>query len=85
MGELELTVMRCVWSINRRVTVRETLSALPSDKPRAYTIVMTVMDHLHAKAWLSRSRDGRAYRYAATSTYAEYTATRGVRRRGWSG
>jgi predicted transcriptional regulator len=74
LGELELTVMTCIWHTNRSMTVRETLNALPSDKPRAYTTVMTVMDHLFAKGWLSRTRNGRAYRYTATSTHAEYTA-----------
>ncbi|MFF7953664.1 BlaI/MecI/CopY family transcriptional regulator [Streptomyces griseorubiginosus] len=74
LGELELAVMTCIWHLNRSVTVRETLNALTSDKRRAYTTVMTVMDHLYAKGWLSRTRDARAYRYAATTTYAEYSA-----------
>jgi predicted transcriptional regulator len=40
----------------------------------AYTTVMTVMDNLHRKGLLTREVDGRAYRYTAVRTKADYTA-----------
>nr|MDA8322921.1 BlaI/MecI/CopY family transcriptional regulator [Actinomycetota bacterium] len=36
--------------------------------------VMTTMDNLYKKGWLSRVRDGKAYRYTATASRAEYSA-----------
>ena len=35
---------------------------------------MTVMDNLHRKGWLERSRDGRAWRYEPVLTRQAYTA-----------
>jgi len=33
-----------------------------------------VMEILHRKGWLSREKDGRAFRYSATASPEEYTA-----------
>jgi predicted transcriptional regulator len=66
--------MTRVWEWNRPVTVREVLEDLARDRTIAYTTVMTVMDNLRQKGWLRRSADGRAYRYAAVSTRAAYSA-----------
>lgn len=66
--------MTRVWRWNRPVTVREVLEDLRDDRSIAYTTVMTVMDNLHQKGWLSRRQDGRAYRYEPVSTRAAYSA-----------
>ncbi len=66
--------MTRVWEWNRPVTVREVLEDLRSDRSIAYTTVMTVLDNLHQKGWVRRERAGRAYRYAAVSTRAAYSA-----------
>ena len=71
-GDLEATVMDLLWSADRPLLVREVLDLLPA-RP-AYTTVMTVMDNLHRKGWLTRERDGRAYRYAPVSSRQEYNA-----------
>ena len=47
---------------------------LAAERPLAYTTVMTVLDNLHTKGWVARSRDGRAYHYQARSTREEYAA-----------
>jgi predicted transcriptional regulator len=75
LGELEHAVMACIWRSNRAISVREVVHAMQRDRPRAYTTVLTVMDKLFVKGWLERRVDGRAYRYRATKTRAEYTAT----------
>jgi predicted transcriptional regulator len=36
--------------------------------------VMTVMDNLYRKGWLTRELDGRAYRYSPVSSRQEYSA-----------
>lgn len=74
LGELEDAVMTRVWKWNRPVTVREVLEDLQKERSIAYTTVMTVMDNLHQKGWLRREVEGRAYRYAAVSTRAAYSA-----------
>jgi len=47
-------------------TVREVFDQLSAERDIAYTTVMSTMDNLHAKGWLARERDGKAYRYWAT-------------------
>lgn len=74
MGELEDAVMTRVWKWNRPVTVREVLEDLQQERSIAYTTVMTVLDNLHQKGWVRREAEGRAYRYAAVSTRAAYSA-----------
>lgn len=66
--------MTRVWEWNRSVTVREVLEDLRRERSIAYTTVMTVLDNLRQKGWVRREREGRAYRYAAVSTRAAYSA-----------
>ncbi|MEJ7742726.1 MAG: BlaI/MecI/CopY family transcriptional regulator [Nocardioidaceae bacterium] len=74
LGQLEAAVMERVWAGDRPVLVREVLEDLQQDRPLAYTTVMTVMDNLHKKGFLSRERQGRAYAYRAMRSREEHTA-----------
>ena len=47
---------------------------LAPDRALAYTTVMTVMDKLHRKGWLTRETAGRAYAYTPRVTREQYTA-----------
>ncbi len=58
--------MEVVWAAEDAVRVRDVLDSLEPDRQPAYTTVMTVMDNLYRKGWLSRELDGRAYSYRAT-------------------
>jgi predicted transcriptional regulator len=71
-GELEAAIMDRVWSADRPVLVREVHDALPPG--RAYNTVLTVVEILFRKGWLAREKDGRAYRYQATVSRADYAA-----------
>ena len=73
-GDLEAAVMDRLWAWERPATVREVLDDLRRDRDFAYTTVMTVLDNLHRKGWLTRELDGRAYRYSPVSTRQEYSA-----------
>lgn len=73
-GELEAAIMDVIWSAEKPLTVREVLEQLHRDREPAYTTVQTVMDILHRKGWLDRAKDGRAYRYEASESRADYTA-----------
>lgn len=74
LGQLEAAVMQRVWSWERPVLVREVLEDLQRGREIAYTTVMTVMDNLHGKGFLTRKRDGRAYRYTAVQSREAHTA-----------
>ncbi|MEU0042731.1 BlaI/MecI/CopY family transcriptional regulator [Streptomyces werraensis] len=75
-GELEQAIMDVVWATGTPVTVREVLEQLNRDRPQplAYNTVHTVTEILHRKGWLSRAKDGRAFRYRATKSREEYAA-----------
>ncbi|WP_060937720.1 BlaI/MecI/CopY family transcriptional regulator, partial [Mycolicibacterium chlorophenolicum] len=66
LGELEAAIMDVVWRTDDAVRVRDVLDELEPLRKPAYTTVMTVMDNLYRKGWLSRELDGRAYSYQAT-------------------
>jgi predicted transcriptional regulator len=74
LGELEAEVMAAVWARGATVTVREVHGDLSGQRTLAYTTVMTVMDNLHRKGLLRRAMDGRAWRYEAILSRAEYSA-----------
>lgn len=54
--------------------VREVLERLERDPEPAYNTVHTVTEILHRKGWLSKERDGRAFRYRATAGRESYVA-----------
>lgn len=73
-GELESAVMDCLWAAERPTSVREVLDELLSERTLAYTTVMTVLDNLHRKGWVTRHQEGRAYLYKAAAARESYAA-----------
>jgi predicted transcriptional regulator len=71
-GELEAAIMDRAWSADRPLLVREVHGSLRPE--RAYNTVLTVVEILYRKGWLSREKEGRAYRYRPTVSREEYTA-----------
>ena len=63
-----------VWSSGQAVTVREVFDELTTHRDIAYTTLMSTMDNLHRKGWLTRERCGKAYSYLATMTREERSA-----------
>ena len=63
--------MNVLWAAGEPLRVRDVLERLAGDRRLAYTTVMTVLDHLHTKGWVSRTRDGRAYHYVAEQSREE--------------
>lgn len=74
LGQLEAAVMSRLWDWGRPVAVREVLDDLAKERALAYTTVMTVLDNLHSKGLVSRSKDGRAFKYVPVLTREEHTA-----------
>jgi predicted transcriptional regulator len=73
-GDLEATVMDQLWSAERPLLVRDVVDLLHPQRAPAYTTIMTVLDNLHRKGWVRRSRDGRAWRYEPVLSRQSYTA-----------
>lgn len=73
-GDLESVVMDRLWSCDHAATVRQVLEDLTTERRLAYTTVMTVMDNLYRKGWLTRELEGKAYRYRPVSSRHDYSA-----------
>jgi predicted transcriptional regulator len=65
LGNLEREVMEVVWQGGDR-TVKDVQAQLP--RAVAYTTVMTTLDRLFKKGFVSRDRSGRAFVYRAERT-----------------
>ena len=74
LGELEAAVMDVLWHAGEPLKVRQVLERLDTGKALAYTTVMTVMDNLHRKSWVTRELEGKAYRYEPALSRAEAAA-----------
>ena len=72
-GELDAAIMELLWDAERPPLVRDVVNDLHPKRPLAYTTVMTVMDNLYRKGWLTRERDGRAWRYSVAVSRQAYT------------
>lgn len=73
-GELETALMEVLWKRQAPTTVREAMDDLQWHRKLAYTTVMTVIDTLFRKGWLTREPDGRAYRYLPALTRDQLVA-----------
>ncbi|WP_235742359.1 BlaI/MecI/CopY family transcriptional regulator [Mycolicibacterium phocaicum] len=63
-----------LWTRAGATSVREVFEELLTDREIAYTTVMSTMDNLHGKGWLTRERSGKAYLYAPAMTREQYSA-----------
>lgn len=63
LGDLESAVMDVLWHADEPMKVRGVLERLAGSRALAYTTVMTVLDNLHRKQWVSRELVGKAYVY----------------------
>ena len=66
-GHLETVLMDALWD-GGPGTVREVADRLGDGRERAYTTVMTTLDRLHRKGFVTREKSGLAWRYAAATT-----------------
>lgn len=66
--------MDVLWAADEPLRVRDVLDRLAGERKLAYTTVMTVLDHLHTKGWVRRTRTGRAYSYVPEERREEAVA-----------
>jgi BlaI family transcriptional regulator, penicillinase repressor len=64
LTEGELRIMQVLWD-NEKATVAEVTEALKEEADLAYTTVLTLMQILERKGYLSHEKAGRAYVYRA--------------------
>ena len=74
LGNLEQKVMNVLWESENPLTPRQVLNELEGDY--AYTTVMTILSTLTSKGILSRSKEGRAYRYSCIKSKEEFASSR---------
>lgn len=63
LGPLEYKVMKAVWEKDK-TTVREILLSFQNKRKLAYTTIMTVMDNLYKKGFLTREKVKKFYYYS---------------------
>ena len=73
-GELEQRVLAALWVVSEPLTVAQVLDALDGDV--VYTTVAKVLDRLHAKGAVLRSRSGRSFSYRPVADEAATAASR---------
>ncbi|SNC64543.1 Predicted transcriptional regulator [Kytococcus aerolatus] len=78
LGDLEQAIMNHLWDTptaqGEGVTVREVHDTLGAAREIAYTTVMTVMDRLSRKGFLTREKAGRAYVYQPATSREGFAA-----------
>src|SRR5438270_8455467 len=75
LGELERAVMDVLWNTPEPVAATRIVEELPREHAPAITTILTVLDRLGGKGFVTRERHGRAYRYSATTSRAELIAS----------
>ena len=71
LGELETTVMELLWRTPGQ-TVNEVEERLRHRREIAHTTVLTTLDRMHAKGYLTREKQGKAFVYAPHYTREEF-------------
>src|SRR5438105_11479055 len=66
---LELDIMKAVWR-RAPITVRAVQASIRPSRKLAYTTVLTIMDRLYHKGFLTRTLQGRTYSYEPAIDYA---------------
>lgn len=66
--------MDVLWSRSEPSTVRSVHDELAARRQIAYTTVMSTMDNLFRKGWLSREKVGLAYQYVPIMSREEHSA-----------
>lgn len=71
LGGLESEIMHFMWDIDQ-ATVQHVVKLINNQRPIAYTTVMTVMGHLVDKGLLTRTVEGKRYRYKVAQSKEEF-------------
>jgi predicted transcriptional regulator len=70
LGTLQRAVLETVWE-RGEATVHDVLAHLPSERPLAYTSVLSTLQVLEKLGWVTHRTEGRTYVYRATRSRDE--------------
>jgi predicted transcriptional regulator len=71
LGELESVVMETLW-VQSHQTVNEVEERLRNKREIAHTTVLTTLDRMHRKGYLTREKQAKAFVYAPRYTRDEF-------------
>ena len=71
LGELETVVMELLWR-ERELTVNQVEGRLRQRRQIAHTTVLTTLDRMHRKGYLTREKSGKAFVYAPRYSREEF-------------
>ena len=71
LGELETAVMELLWR-EAELTVNQVEERLQRRRQIAHTTVLTTLDRMHRKGYLTREKKGKAFVYAPHYTREEF-------------
>ncbi len=71
LGELETAVMEVLWR-ESALTVNQVEERLQQRRQIAHTTVLTTLDRMHRKGYLTREKSGKAFVYAPRYSRAEF-------------
>ena len=71
LGDLESAVIEILWA-ESRLTVVEVEERLRRGREIAHTTVLTTLDRMHRKGYLTREKQGKAFVYAPGYTREEF-------------
>ena len=71
-GELEAQILGVLWAADGELGAAEVLERLGGEM--AYTTVAKVLDRLHAKGQVTKTRVGRSFRYGPTGAESRWVA-----------
>jgi predicted transcriptional regulator len=71
LGELQTAVMELLWK-EPGLTVNDVEARLQRRREIAHTTVLTTLDRMHAKGYLTREKQGKAFVYAPRYTREEF-------------
>ncbi len=71
LGELETTVMELLWR-EPELTVCQVEERLQQRRQIAHTTVLTTLDRMHRKGYLTREKQGKAFVYAPRYSREEF-------------
>ena len=63
LPELELMILRQLWSLRNRASVQEVLSAWEDKKVPLYTTILKKLQVMEAKGLVKHEKEGKAYKY----------------------
>jgi predicted transcriptional regulator len=72
LGELQTAVMELLWAAPQGLTVNEVEEMLQRRREIAHTTVLTTLDRMHGKGYLTREKQGKAFVYAPRYTREEF-------------